>query len=103
MIPSVLRDIQMVLGPSLDLWAMQVHGIALALLGAAWVLPALAAMFRRLPGKAPDIEWVSLWRCPRCSSFNRRSFTNCTHCDYSLKVGGAGLWLHGLYERFQKH
>jgi hypothetical protein len=101
-VPYVLHEIRAFFGASLSAAALDFHAVALSLLMAAWTLPVLGSMFRRLFKQESEIEWVSLWRCPQCSTFNRRSFTHCTHCDYSLKVGGAGKWIHDLYEWSQK-
>src|SRR5580765_5686129 len=101
MIPSLLQTLRS-MGPALSTWAVHLHTIAVSLLVLAWFSPlveAIVAHFfrteaeREADKKASEIEWVRLWMCPECSTYNRRSFTNCTHCEYALKTDDAGtLW-----------
>jgi hypothetical protein len=80
--------IRALFGSQLESAAMQLHGIALTLLALAWLSPWVRAMFHRLPASSPDVEWVQLWRCPECSTYNRRATPSCTHCGYHLSTGG---------------
>jgi hypothetical protein len=89
----VLEGFNQLLGDRIAGAASQLHVIVLILLLACWLWPILAAVLRRLPKSEPDIEWVQLWRCPRCSTFNRRTFIICTHCEYHLKLGGLAKWI----------
>src|SRR4051812_1316286 len=105
MVPYLSHAIRAGRAASLSAAALRLPTIALSLLVAAWFLPVLAAMFRRLPKKKEpesEIEWVRLWRCPLCNNYNRRSFIICTHCDYHMKVGSAKKWVHALFEWSQK-
>jgi hypothetical protein len=103
MIPLLLHHIRSEFGASLASMALQFHGGALSLLLAVWSWPLVELLFRQLPQRVPDVEWIQLWCCPRCSTYNRRSFIQCTHCEYSLKVGRADRWVHDFYEWSLKH
>jgi hypothetical protein len=89
----ILEGLTSVLGDRLVTVASQLHAIALLALVLAWFWPLLAEMLRRLPKSEPEVEWVQLWRCPQCSTFNRRTFIICTHCDYHLELGGLAKWI----------
>src|SRR5438445_4817892 len=92
MVASVLRGVDVLFGPHLALWASDVHAIGLSFLGIAWIWPWLAKVFR-WRAHAPEIEWVRLWRCPQCNTFNRGTFAACSHCDYKLREGGWKDWI----------
>jgi hypothetical protein len=88
-------------GPHLGSWASQLHAVSVSMLALAWFAPLLTAMFRHLPKSTPDIDWIQLWRCPACSTYNRRTFTICTHCEYHLK-GGWVRWFPMKLAEFVK-
>src|SRR3989344_2227891 len=103
MVTALMSDLQHLFGAQAAPWATQLHAGVLSLLAAAWGLPVVLALFRRLPKSEPEIEWVWLWRCPRCQSFNRRSFVTCTHCEYHRVIGGLARWIPiSLAEKFKR-
>ena len=64
----------------------EVHAAVMSLLIVAWTWPWVARLAHRMPRKA-EIEWVRLWRCPRCSTMNYQTYASCLHCEYHLKLG----------------
>jgi hypothetical protein len=90
---GLFQHIRSMFGAGLVDTAQQVHGIVLSFLALAWFGPIVAALFRKLPRSEPEIEWVRLWRCPSCSTFNRRAMTNCTHCEFPFPSGRMARWV----------
>jgi hypothetical protein len=76
-----------------DLLAGQLHAVAATAVLLAWIAPIVTALFRQAAHAEPEIDWVQLWRCPNCSTFNRRATLNCSHCDYALKTRGLAKYI----------
>lgn len=102
MIATLLKGLQSLSEPQLTMWANQLHSVTVPLMATVWCWPLIVMLFRKLHNSSPDIEWVSLWRCPRCSTFNRRAMLDCSHCEYHLKIGGFAKWIPLKLSEFYK-
>lgn len=103
MAAALFHTLHLLFDPRLGFWSSQIHAVVISLLVLAWCFPFLGAMFRGLKKSEPEIEWVQLWRCPECSTYNRRTFTVCTHCEYHMKVGGLVRWVPLWLSQFVKN
>jgi hypothetical protein len=91
MIASVLQVLEQWGGKRLGEAALNLHATALTVLAIFWSLPILRAVFRRINYQASP-TWVSLWQCPACGQFNRRSFFECQRCQSLLPTPWWKRW-----------
>jgi len=93
MVASAFYLIHLLFDSHLATWAAQIHVIALCLLAFMWFWPLIGMLYSRIPKSTPDVEWVQLWRCPACNTYNRKATMTCTHCEYHLKAGPWARWV----------
>lgn len=95
MTTSVLRLIEHFLGDQIAPFAKLLHGLVLAILVCAWLLPFFFS-FLRERRRNKGTYWVPMWHCRHCGHFNPPDFVECQACRKPMTPP----WWAGLLPEF---